>query len=118
MAKKKKKVKNIRSDDLPSKWIDTRAIIPAIIIGILWGLYVSFQLPVNGVSEFILMQFGISTTFAATDAFVFSISLLIRVFVFFVDFVIAFIIAYLFFWTLLRERDKKYYYHLKKEGKL
>jgi uncharacterized membrane protein len=109
-------MKPVRQKDikeLPSKWLDMRACIPAAIIGFLWGAVVAFVAIGFSITYFVFSVLSLPVPMSFSNFFIG-----FQIFVFLIDGFIVFVIVYFLLWTLLREYDKRLYMKYMQEGRI
>ena len=97
--------------ELPSKWFDIRAILPATIIALLWSAFTAFIWQGYNVSRLLLVHL-LSLYPPMPNTFMY---FGYQIFIFILEWVVVSVILYFIFWIILREHDKKLYMKYKAE---
>ena len=98
------------------RYIDLRAIIPAMLIALVWGLAISFYIPSSAITQIIAEQTTHAVHFPVLTGWI--VDIIFRGIVFVFDFIIVFLIFYFIFWVVWKEQDKRLILKPKKKIKL
>ena len=117
MVVAKRKSKKRSKDLVYHKYLDFRAIIPAVIIAFIASIATTFFFMdyfVIGFEENIISVFAIPAAVAAGVVF----TLVSKILFFTMEFFAVFIAVYFVLWVVFHEQDKKLYMEYKKKGLL
>ena len=98
------------------RYFDMRAIAPAMLISLIWSLAITFYAPTSAITAYIIKQSALAIQYPEVSGFV--IDILLKMFIFIVDFIFVFIFFYFVFWVIWREQDKRVMLQFKKKRQI
>jgi len=118
-AKIKKEINKKFKREPYHKYIDMRALIPAAVIAFILSifayLYVNEAVLSAAIYLYVAFAIGGIPTFLASDGTMFMFP---KVIFFTIDFIVFLVVSYVLLWIIVREQDKREYYHMKKKRQL
>ena len=105
MAEINKRNKEKWHSEYYHRYMDWRAISPALFIALIWDLAISLYIPRSAITQMLAEQAARAIQFPATYGVVFDV--VFRAVIFVIDFAIVFLIVYFIFYVTWHEQDKK-----------